>query len=330
MVRMSFMAVALVLLAACFVTAPLSATSSPDVPARDDPDSSLIVMSFNIRYGTARDGDDAWPRRKHMVFDRIRDSKADVVGLQEALKSQIDELLIAMPEYSTVGVGRDDGKEAGEHSAILYRHGRLALEPASPGASGKSTPAHGNFWYSDSPEQPGSKSWGNNITRICTWARFRDTKANHVFSVFNTHFDHESQPSREKSAALLKQRVAALHHDQPVIVMGDFNAGEKNAAIAAMLSTDSAAAGKESEPACPPLRDSFRVAHPEEREVGTFNGFKGTTTGNKIDYIFVDERWDVLAASIDRTMPAGRCPSDHFPVIARLGLKPQAPSDPAP
>jgi len=325
--RLSFLFVTLALIATCFGAAPQAAASASQPPARDEADASLIVMSFNIRYGTANDGENAWPKRRQMVIDRIRESKADVVGLQEALKSQIDELLSAMPEYRTVGVGRDDGKSAGEHSAILYRNGRLSLEP-SPAVDGTPGSAHGDFWYSDTPEQPGSKSWGNKITRICTWARFRDTKANHVFVLFNTHFDHESQPSREKSAALLKQRIAALHHDQPVIVMGDFNAGEKNAAIVTMLRVEQAVDADSF--VCPPLRDSFRVIHPDEKQVGTFNSFKGISDGDKIDYIFVDDRWIVADASIDFTMPDGRCPSDHFPVLATLRLTPAATSDPKP
>jgi len=306
------------------MVALLCGAQPPSQPDETQPDKArepvpLVVMSFNIRYGTANDGENAWPKRRQLVVDRIRASGADVIGLQEALKFQIDELLSALPEYAAVGVGREDGMHKGEHASIFYRHTRLKIEPAAP-PQNKHEPVagHGDFWYSDTPEQPGSKSWGNNITRICTWARFRDIDGNHALYVFNTHFDHESQPSRVKSAELLKERIASRKGGDAVIVTGDFNAGEQNAAIVAMLSPELG------------LRDSFRVTNPDEKIVGTFNGFKGTTTGDKIDYIFVDNEWEVLESTIDRTMPDGKCPSDHFPVIAELRQKRAAPVDKAP
>jgi endonuclease/exonuclease/phosphatase family metal-dependent hydrolase len=302
--------------------------SAPGATPPETDAAAFIVMSFNIRYGTANDGENAWPKRRQMVIDRIRASAADVVGLQEALKPQIDELLAAMPEYASVGVGRDNGKTRGEHCAILYRREGLSIQPVSGSVGNKPSPGSGDFWYSDTPGTPGSKSWGNNITRICSWARFVRTGTEQAFFVFNTHLDHESQPSREKSVLLLKDRIARRGGREPVIVMGDFNAGEQNPAIVTMRRVDQPDDAED--PACPPLRDSFRVVHPDEKRVGTFNAFRGISTGEKIDYIFVDDGWDVVDAAIDFTMPDGRCPSDHFPVIAALRPKSAATADPKP
>ncbi len=323
MVRRNFLLCVAAVLA---VLSPLARAQQPEAPPvkAEDP-RDLVVMSFNIRYGTAKDGDNAWPSRRQLVIDRIRAHKADIVGLQEALRFQIDELLAAMPEYKSVGVGRDDGKDAGEHAAILYRRELLELAPIPPTPAADDQPATGNFWYSDSPERPGSKSWGNRITRICTWARFRQIGTSAAFFVFNTHFDHESQPSREKSAELLLQRIAERSPRDPVIVTGDFNAGESNPAVTAIL-----APARENAADKPRLRDSFRMLHPDEKTVGTFNGFKNTTGGDKIDYVFIDDAWEVLEASIDRTMPDGRLPSDHFPVVAKVRLRVAAPSTPEP
>lgn len=303
-------------------------TSAPGATPPETDAAALIVMSFNIRYGTANDGENAWPKRRQMVIDRIRASAADVVGLQEALRFQIDELLAAMPEYASVGVGRDDGKSRGEHCAILYRREGLSIQPVSGSTGDKPSSGSGDFWYSDTPDVPGSKSWGNNITRICSWARFVRTGTEQAFYVFNTHLDHESQPSREKSVLSLKYRIARRGGVDPVIVMGDFNAGEKNAAIVTMLRVEQAVDADRF--VCPSLRDSFRVVHPDEKQVGTFNSFKGIRTGDKIDYIFVDDGWDVVDASIDFTMPDGRCPSDHFPVIATVRPRLAAAADPKP
>lgn len=305
-----------------------AAARGQDVPAAGAPEkgeAAVTVMSFNIRYGTARDGDDAWPRRRELVIDRIRAHDPDVIGLQEALRFQIDELLAAFPGYASLGVGRDDGKAAGEHAAIFYRKARLkpaAPQPTQPPQSESSLRAHGDFWFSETPAMPGSTSWGNSITRICTWARFEDVAASRPFYVFNVHLDHQSQPSRERSAVLLAERIAARASSDPVIVTGDFNAGEDNAAMLYLMGkAESVPTLKDSpEPVqpAPALRDSFRVAHPEAREVGTFNAFKGATDGDKIDFILIDGVWEVIVAEIDRTMPEGRCPSDHFPVVARL------------
>ena len=188
MIRWTPIVFALGLLAAMLGFAPPAATpAATPLPAAATADSSLIVMTFNIRYGTASDGENAWPKRKQLVIDRIRQSKADIVGLQEVLRFQIDELIAAMPEYSFVGVGRDDGKSGGEHAAILYRHATLELGPDGIVAT------HGDFWLSDTPETPGSKSWGNNITRVCTWARLREKSTGQSLFFVNTHLDHESQ-----------------------------------------------------------------------------------------------------------------------------------------
>jgi endonuclease/exonuclease/phosphatase family metal-dependent hydrolase len=146
----------------------------------------LTVMSFNIRYGTAKDGENDWSRRRTMVFDVIRELDADVIGTQEALDFQVDEIIAAAPVYASIGVGRDDAGSRGELSAILYRKNRFRIGEA------------GTFWFSDTPAVPGSKTWGNTFTRICTWARLIDRDGRGFF-VYNVHLDHESQPSRERS-----------------------------------------------------------------------------------------------------------------------------------
>jgi endonuclease/exonuclease/phosphatase family metal-dependent hydrolase len=256
-------------------------------------------MSFNIRYGTAKDGDNQWSARREMMFDLIRERDADLIGLQEALAFQIDELLAAAPGYAALGVGRDDAGRDGEFSAILFKKNRFRVADA------------GTFWFSDTPEVPASKSWGNNITRICTWARLID-RDGFGFYLFNLHLDHQSQPSRERSAVLLRQRIEARAFPaNPVVVTGDFNAGENNPAITSLVSKSPEA----------PFVDTYRVLHADETVVGTFNGFKfGTTAGDKIDYVLVQPGTEVITAEIIRTSRNDRYPSDHFPVVATIRL----------
>lgn len=272
--------------------------------AQNGPREPLTLMSFNIRYGTADDGENSWAARREMLFDVIREQDADVVGLQEALAFQIDEIVAAVPAYAVVGVGRDDGRRAGEHAAILFRTDRLRVADA------------GTFWFSDTPEVPRSKSWGNNYTRICTWARFVD-RDGRGFWVYNVHLDHESQPSRLRSTALLRDRILARSPDDPVIVTGDFNVGEDNPAMHTLLGGPS----DDSRGGSPLLVDSFRVLHPKAPSAGTYNGFKyGTVDGDKIDHVLVPPGSEVIRAEILRASRDSRYPSDHFPVVARVRL----------
>jgi endonuclease/exonuclease/phosphatase family metal-dependent hydrolase len=281
----TLLAAALVVLAAM----PAALDSSQNQPA-----APLTVMTFNIRYGTANDGENHWLKRREQLFDLLRAQQADVVGLQEALHGQIEEILHAVPGYDYVGVGRSDGRRAGEYAAILFRSSRLRVRRSD------------TFWFSDTPGVVKSTSWGNQIERICTWAYFEDREGP-SFYLYNVHLDHQSQPSREKSVALLLARIAARDPKAPAVVTGDFNAGEANPAATAMLAS---------------FRDSFRLLHADVPEAGTFNGFKlGQTGGDKIDFVFVEPGADVLAAEIVRTSRDGRYPSDHFPVTARIRLR---------
>ena len=263
-----------------------------DPPERGEP---LDVMSFNIRYGTARDGENAWPKRSELVFRVMRDGEADVIGLQEALKFQLDEVLEALPTYGFVGVGRSDGVAAGEYAAILYRRERIEVVE------------QGTFWFSETPDEPGSTSYGNSIPRICTWARFRDRTNGELFHFCNVHFDHQSQPSREKSAEMLRAHVEQRADGEPVIVMGDFNAGETNKAMRILRGAGDTR-----------LVDTFRAIHADDENDGTFNGFTGKTDGERIDSILVDPSWTIEGAEIDHTNDEGRWPSDHCPVTATL------------
>jgi len=284
----------------------------------------LHVMSFNLRYDNPGDGENAWPRRRRNVAEFLRARNPDVVGMQEVLARQRDALLADLPAYASVGVGRDDGAAKGEFSLILYRKDRFQLLDS------------GTFWLSDTPEKPGSTSWGNSITRICTWARLREHEGEspaagaRTFYVFNVHLDHQSQPSREKGIDLVLQRIGRREFPDPVLLTGDFNAGESNPVVAAVgafkdptavsKSPGAEAGASPAPPASVKLVDTFRAAHADASTVGTFNDFKGTTDGDKIDYIFVSGAAAVESAEIHRDNHDGRYLSDHFPISASVLL----------
>lgn len=315
--------VLLVLAAVCGSVACGQAVDPPRSSEPDGPD-DLGVMSFNIRYGTADDGENAWPLRRELVTRTIRHFGPDLLGVQEALRFQLDELGATLPEYREIGVGRDDGGEAGEYAAILFRAERF--EPS----------ASGTFWLSDRPETPGSVTWGNRIPRICTWATLRDLRSGVEILVVNAHLDHESASSRERAVTLIAARAANLRGQRAVILMGDFNTGPWSSPMAWLrgeaaapwtpadldsTSPNEVADGRathSASPHSPGFRDAFAVAHPDSVDPGTYHGFTGEATGGRIDAILVSDEWEVREAGILRAAQTGRFPSDHFPVTAVL------------
>ena len=306
-------------LAVCLLAACAGVEKKPGlieyVAARTAPGIELKLMTFNIRYGTADDGPDSWKFRREFVADVMRAGDYDVIGMQEALADQIDYLKTQLPGYASVGVGRDDGAAKGEFSPILYREGKFTLA------------ASGTFWFSETPEQPGSKAWKANLPRICSWARLVEKASGRAFSVFNLHLDHESAYARERSVELLAAKVREISGEGPVVVMGDFNTGEESQPVrylkgAARRATPSEAetAAKREVPEPLGVIDSFRVVYPDDTDVGTFHAFKGGTDGQKIDYILVPPGTIVNSAAIIHASRDGHYPSDHFAVTASVRL----------
>jgi len=273
---------------------------------------ALDLVSFNIRYLNNGDkGPDHWRVRKDLTLEAMRHFKADLIGVQEVLKPQLDFLAAGLPEYAMAGVGRDDGKDRGEFAGIFYRKDRFKLAET------------GTFWLSDTPEVPGSRTWGNEVVRICTWARLIDRSSGRGFSVFNTHFDHAVQPARERSARLIAERlVARAHPEEPFVLMGDFNVHEDNPVTRYLKGENvELGGGKATTPL--PLADTFRLLHPDDPNALTLHQWSGRREGSKIDSIFIDPSsgTEVKEAWIDDFSKDGRYPSDHFPVRARVVLK---------
>lgn len=265
---------------------------APPEPVADQ-DEGIRVLTFNVRYGTADDGPDAWPLRQERVARAIVAAAPDVLGVQEALDFQVAWLEELLPYYRRVGGGREaDG--GGEHAALFVDASRFEILAA------------GDFWLSETPEARGSVGWDAALPRICTWARLREWNGGRELTVWNAHFDHVGVLARLRSAELIAARLGAA--PGPHLVLGDFNAGEASAPLQALR-----AAG---------LRDSFREVHPSASEVGTFHAFAGGMAGEKIDYVLVNAGLLTLDAAILSAPDAeGRWPSDHHPVFARLGFR---------
>lgn len=272
-------------------------------PARFSADQSglLMLVTFNIRYGTAQDGLHSWEHRREIVFDLLAGYQADVIGLQEALDFQMDQIHQALPGYEVIAAGRDDGLRAGEACPILYRSDRFTLINS------------GTFWFSDTPGAAGSKHWGNDLPRICTWVYLRDRFSGENFYVYNLHLDHQSQASRVKSTEMLADRIDRQSATNPYVVMGDFNIDMSNPAMRCLQEDGY-------ERSSVRLVDSWRVYHRDRQPVGTWHGFRGHSDTAKIDHILVPEQTEILEAGIDQRSFDGRYPADHFPVFTKINL----------
>lgn len=265
------------------------------------PGAPLRVMSFNLRYNNPGDGINAWPNRKAWVAKLIRFHDADVIGVQEALSGMLVDLDTLLPEYSRVGVGRTDGKEKGEFSAILYKKNRIDMIENK------------TFWLSTNPEAVGVKAWDAALERVATWGRFRDRASGCTYVHLNTHFDHVGVKAREESAKLIRQRLGGIAGTLPVILTGDLNSGPTTNAYGT-LTTGVVQGG------LAPLIDAYVSS--KEGNYGpnaSFNTFKeiGDT---RIDYVMVSSGIDVLKHGILTDRWDLRFPSDHLPVIAALSL----------
>lgn len=257
----------------------------------------LRVLSWNLRYINRGDqGERAWTARRELTAEILKREAADIVGTQEALAPMLDDLAERLPGYAVIGAGREDGIDQGEYAAILVKPERFRIQES------------GTFWLSDTPETPNSRTWGNTVTRICTWARLFDRKTGRIVHVFNAHLDHESEEARRKGTELILARIAGKRDVGPVILTGDFNAGESDPLHGAIRAAE--------------MADTWRVANPEvpATESGTFHRFAGVKDLARLDFIYHSLEWKLREASLIHDSKDGHYPSDHFPVRAILEL----------
>jgi endonuclease/exonuclease/phosphatase family metal-dependent hydrolase len=244
-------------------------------------------MTFNIRYGAADDGENSWPHRRALVAETIRLESPDVLAIQEALAFQLEDLSEALKGYRKLGQHRD-GALQGEFSGLYVRMDRVRVLK------------WGELWLSPIPDSVGSVGWDAALPRMAVWADLQWVGRSGALRVYGTHFDHRGAQARLESARLL---LGHADEAPPAVFMGDFNADE------------------EAEPILTFFREGYRSAvlalHPGIG-VGTFNGFRDSTGGRRIDHILVDPRLEIRAAAILAAGEEGVWPSDHFPVTARL------------
>lgn len=257
--------------------------------------STINIATYNLRMNTSSDGINAWPNRKENVKALIRFHEFDIVGVQEAFIGQLKDLM-EMPEFAYTGHGRDDGKEAGEHSSIVYKKDRFKLLNS------------GDFWLSETPDKPG-KGWDATCcNRISSWAKFKDLNTKKEFFFFNVHFDHQGVEARRQSGILMVKKIKEIAGNSTVILTGDFNSTPDTEQIKSIQTI---------------LSDSYAVTQqPPYGPEGTFNAFKFDAPMKvRIDYIFVSKNVEVLKYGVLTDSKDQRYPSDHQPVVIKAIIK---------
>jgi endonuclease/exonuclease/phosphatase family metal-dependent hydrolase len=256
---------------------------------------TVTVMTYNVRYDNPDDDVNAWPNRKEKVFEVIKQSKPEILGVQEALYHQLEDIHAHFPQYQYVGKGRDDGQIKGEYSAIFYDTLRFSVTSSN------------TFWLSLTPDVPGSKNWDAAITRVATWAKLLDLKSLDTLFVMNTHFDHIGKKARENSAGMIKENISVLAGALPVILTGDFNIEPTESPYTIITNGE-----------IYNLRDAGK-----DSAAGTYCSFKvDSEPCRRIDYIFYGVGWVVNDFTVIDQNDGQFYPSDHLPVIANLKLRP--------
>lgn len=253
----------------------------------------LRVMSFNIRYDNPGDGENAWSVRKDLLINQVRFYEPDIMGIQEGLSHQVYYIDDKINYLGYVGVGRDDGKEKGEFSALFYNKMRFNVKESN------------TFWLSETPEKI-SVGWNASMERICTYALLENKETQEKFWVFNTHFDHRGKEARENSAKLILEQIEKLNKDAyPVILMGDFNALPESNTIQTVL-------GK--------LKDSKSISEiPTMGPEGTYNNFDILhKLERRIDYIFVSGGVSVRKYAVLSNVISQKFTSDHLAVFVEI------------
>lgn len=256
---------------------------------------ALTIMTFNLRYASDQPPN-AWPQRRPVVAESLRVVQADIIGTQEGLPDQIADIAHDHPEYARIGLGRDAGGR-GESATIFYRRDRL------------SSLQHGHFWLSETPEVPGSRSWGTSLPRMATWVRFHDHDGGRELYVINTHLDHEMAEARVRGAELICARLSEVDPELPVIITGDFNAiSRADPTYDVFL-----AAG---------FTDArFAASHRHGPAYDSFHGYQTPgRAGDHIDWILTRGTVAVESFGLVDVQLDGQCPSDHFPLSATVEL----------
>ena len=253
--------------------------------------------TFNIRYDNPADSLNNWKYRKDSVAAFITKIDFDVIGMQEVLHNQLQDLKERLPQYTAVGVGREDGKTKGEYAPLFFRSDKFELLDSN------------TFWLSQYPDSAGFIGWDGACTRIATWAKLKDKENGSIFMAVNTHFDHVGIEARKKSALLIIEKIKEIVGKNPAVVTGDFNVTDSSEAYSTITGNDFV------------LKDAYKICDSKEGPAYTFHDFGRISADKrqKIDFIFVTPGIKVKKTKIGQN-PETKTGflSDHNPHYAYL------------
>ncbi|HPN33098.1 MAG TPA: endonuclease/exonuclease/phosphatase family protein [bacterium] len=268
----------------------------------------MTVMTFNLRYGTAKDGENRWELRQPILMEYLRKEHPDFLATQEALPFQIQAIQDEFPQWSSIGQGRYFGKEMpdrphesldGESCRIFYAARKFELMD------------QGTYWHSEHPDEPASISWGNTLPRITTWGLFRSRSTGRSFVFMNTHF-HGGEPYVSRTTQLVIDKWREIAADLPTLFTGDFNLPPGSETHRRLCSGPGTEAGSRY------FIDTWQALNKPESNAGTGHGFKGVRDQSRIDWILCTDEFKVQKSEILYHQRNGRYPSDHYPVLAKL------------
>ncbi len=269
---------------------------------------NLKIMTFNVRYGTAKDGENSWEHRNSILLNCLKKYPPDILGTQESLSFQIDSILAVFPQYKTFGVGRYHGVSeperphesmSGESCNILYDSTKFAVIDS------------GTYWHSDTPDIPASRTWGNSLPRITTWGRYQDKRSGNQFVVMNTHF-HWQEPYVSETTKLILRKWREIAGDTPMILMGDFNL-DPTSETHQLFCRETGAEDVRGN-----FIDCWQALGKSETDAATSHSFKGGTSQHRIDWILVTPEFKPEKIDIIYYQENDRYPSDHYPVLADI------------
>lgn len=296
--RILFMLLIITLAASCTQRGPFQETYS--LTEKEFPNTgSVSLLSFNIRYATAKDAEQRWRNRRQLAINVMRDSDADIICLQEALHQQLRAVRQALPTYASHAIGRKDGYHDGEHVPVLYRSDRFSPLRA------------GHFWLSETPDQAGSISWNARKPRVCSWIILHDHGNGERLLIANTHLDHASALARSQSIALLIKRLSELRsHSDALIICGDFNE-DCQSELHQQLCDGLA------------LKNAHEAIHQHYK--GTFHHFTGKAKDGWIDWVLHSTELQVAMATLIKTGKHDLYASDHFPLSVQFVIQEETP-----
>lgn len=271
-------------------------TNQPQVTSETDID--LNWCTFNIRYDEPNDSLNNWKYRKDTVASFIKAQDIDVIGMQEVLHHQLNDMLERLPEYAAIGVGRDDGATKGEYSCLLYKKDRFDVLESN------------TFWLSQYPDSIGFIGWDGACPRIATWAKFQDKETGKIFMAVNTHFDHVGVEARKNSALMIIDKIKEIVGDQPAVVTGDFNINDQDEVYETITTNEFV------------LLDSYKTSETVEGVNYTYHGWgKAKDDFKKIDFIFITPNIKAKKTIIpEEPKTEWGFISDHNPVVTSISF----------